>query len=131
MLWGRGEGLERFRNYRGFVGSKWDAHSVCRYSIVIENSVSQLYWSEKPADALLAFSFPLYYGTPQLSDYLPRGSYEPIDIADPTVIDYIRRLMACGRAQAARREIEAARWSLLHEQNLYAFLDRELAAISA
>lgn len=128
-LWGRGQDLQQFRNYRGFVASKWAAHSICRYTIVIENSVSKLYWSEKPADALLAFSFPLYHGSPNLSSYLPVGSFAPIDIGDRSAMDHVRALLASGAADAALPAIMAARQKLLREQNLYAFIDRELASI--
>lgn len=125
-LWGRGEGLQKFRHYRGFTLSKWDAHVQCRYSIVIENSTSPLYWSEKPVDALLAHSLPLYHGSPQLGRYLPQDSFIPIDIFQPDAIDRIRQVIGQDPYEGRLPAILAARNILLEKANLYAFLDREL-----
>jgi hypothetical protein len=126
VLWGRGDGLRRYRNYRGFVLSKWQAHAACRHSIVIENSVAPLYWSEKVADALLAYSLPLYHGSPELARYLPEDSFIPIDIRDADVIDRLREILARNEYQRRLAAVAAARRVLLETENLYAFLDREL-----
>ena len=92
-LWGRGEALKRFRGYQGFAISKWAAHSQCRYTIVMENTVSPWYWTEKPADCLLSFSMPLYHGCPNLGNYLPKESFIPIDIRRPDCIEAIREVL--------------------------------------
>jgi len=125
-IWGRGESLRRFRNYRGFALNKWDVHANCRYSIVIENSVSPLYWTEKVADALLGYSLPLYHGCTGLADYLPAKSYIPIDINDQDCIDQIRSVLINDPYADRLSAIESARRTLLSGQNLYAFVDREL-----
>lgn len=129
-LWGRGDGLKHFRNYRGFVLTKWHAHATSRYSIVIENSVSPLYWSEKVADALLAYSLPFYYGCPELARYLPGESVVPIDINSPDVMDRIQETLARDEYQKHLPAITSARETLLNSENLYAFLDRELDSLS-
>jgi len=131
VLWGRGDGLRRFRNYRGFAASKWQAHGASRYSIVIENSVSALYWTEKVADALLAWSLPLYHGCPQIAQYLPEACVVPIDIGEANVIEQIRDVMARNEYDARFAAITAARRMLLQEQNFYAFINRELDAWQA
>lgn len=125
-LWGRGDSLRRFRNYRGFAGSKWRVHAASRYSIVIENSISPWYWTEKVADALLAYSLPLYYGCPDISQYLPADCVVPIDVTQADVFDRIRETMARDEYSARLPAIIAARQKLLHEMNVYAFLNREL-----
>jgi hypothetical protein len=126
VIWGRGAALRRFRNYRGFAMSKWDVHAQCRYSIVMENSISPLYWSEKVADALLGFSLPLYHGCPNLSAYLPEASFLPIDIGRTDVIDTIRATLKADPYEDRLPAIQQARRRLLDHENLYAFLDREL-----
>lgn len=65
------------------VRDKWEALAPYRYHIVIENSSEPYYWTEKLSDCLLAGAFPLYYGCTNLSDYIPRQAYEPIDILRP------------------------------------------------
>lgn len=125
-IWGRGDNLRGLRKYRGFAPSKWDVHAQCRYSLVIENSVAPLYWSEKPVDALLAWSMPLYHGSPALGDFLPRESFVPFDITAEGRMAALRAILASDPYSSALTAIAEARRILLQEQNLYAFLDREL-----
>ena len=125
-IWGRGDNLRTLRKYRGFAVSKWDVHAICRYSIVIENSVSQWYWSEKPADALLGWSLPLYHGCPALGQFLPDESFMPLDIASSRRLQAIRDILAADPYPSALEAIREARRLLLNQQNLYAFLNREL-----
>lgn len=126
-LWGRGESMRRYRGYQGFAPSKWEAHSQCRYSIVLENSVSPWYWSEKLADSLLGFSLPLYYGCPRAADYLPTESFIPIDIREPDCIEKIQAILKADPFEERLSAICDARRILLHEQNTFAFLDREVS----
>jgi hypothetical protein len=128
-IWGRGDNLGTLRKYRGFAPSKWDVHAACRYSIVIENSVAPWYWSEKPADALLGYSFPLYHGCPQLGAFLPPDSFMPLDIARPNRIEAIRAILRAAPYKERLVAITQARNVLLNEENVYAFLDRELNAL--
>jgi hypothetical protein len=129
VIWGRGNSLKRFRKYRGFALSKWDVHSICRYSIVIENCVSPWYWSEKIADALLGYSLPLYHGSQELERYLPADSFIPININQSDCIDVVRSILRNDPYEDRLPAITAARRLLLNKENLYAFLDRELESI--
>ena len=65
------------------IGDKWDGLRDYRYSIAIENSSSENYWTEKLADCFLAFSMPIYYGCVNIKDYFPEGSFIEIDIQKP------------------------------------------------
>jgi hypothetical protein len=128
-IWGRGDNLARLRKYCGFAPSKWDVHAACRYSIVIENSVAPLYWSEKPADALLAHSLPLYHGCPDLGRFLPPDSFMPFDIMAADRMAAIRAILKAAPWQQRLAAIGQARDILLNKENVYAFLDRELDAL--
>jgi hypothetical protein len=128
-IWGRGDNLGKLHKYRGFAPSKWKVHAACRYSIVIENSVAPWYWSEKPADALLGYSFPLYHGCPRLGAFLPPDSFMPLDIALPDRVDAIRAILRAAPYQERLAAITQARDILLNKENVYAFLDRELNAL--
>jgi hypothetical protein len=132
VFWGRGEGFERFRSYRGFAFSKWKVHGSCRYSIVLENSVAPYYWSEKVADALLAWSLPIYHGCPNLDNYVPNESFIPIDIREPeAAIRTIEQVLRDDPYEARLRALAEARRRLLYEHHLYAFIDRELETYHA
>ncbi|MCZ0860830.1 glycosyltransferase family 10 [Methanocorpusculum sp. MG] len=77
-----GDGIDLFgRGIRGFE-DKWDVLAPYKYSIVIENSSSPYYVTEKLTEAFLSYTFPIYYGCTNLEEYYPRGSFERIDIWD-------------------------------------------------
>ena len=128
-IWGRGDNLRGLKKYRGFAVDKWNVHAICRHSIVIENSVAPWYWSEKPADALLGYSMPLYHGCPELGRFLPPDSFAPFDIARPDRLQNLRAILGSGLYHQRQAAIAQARQSLLNKENVYAFLDRELDAL--
>jgi len=57
------------------VEDKMDAIAPYHYHLVLENSVSDDYWTEKLADAYLGWSYPLYLGCPNLEKYFPADSF--------------------------------------------------------
>lgn len=69
---------------KGFapVNDKMTAISPYRYQLVLENSVSDHYWTEKIMDAYLGWAFPLYCGCPNLADYFPKESFLALDWHD-------------------------------------------------
>jgi hypothetical protein len=79
---------------KGFapVDDKMTAISPYRYQLVLENSISEHYWTEKIMDAYLGWAFPLYCGCPNLADYFPGESFLALDWHD---------------AEGAVRQIEA------------------------
>ena len=86
------EFLERLKKYPvwdyidvyggGFnpVDDKWDAIAPYKYHLVLENDVVPDYWTEKLADSFLAFAYPIYYGSPNITDYFNSDSLLIIDI---------------------------------------------------
>jgi hypothetical protein len=76
------------------IPDKWDAIHNYRYTIVLENTVTNDYWSEKLADAYLGLTFPIYYGCPNINEYFPSNSYAYIDISKPKeAIDVIKNII--------------------------------------
>lgn len=67
---------------RGFqtINDKFDAIRPHRYHLVLENSSTPDYWTEKLADAYLGFAYPIYAGCPNLAEYFPAEGFTPIDI---------------------------------------------------
>ncbi|MDD3080119.1 MAG: glycosyltransferase family 10 [Paludibacter sp.] len=61
---------------------KWDVLSPYKYSIAIENSFTNNYFTEKINDCFLAHTLPIYYGCPNLENYFDAESYKRIDIND-------------------------------------------------
>lgn len=56
------------------------------YSVAIENSSMDNYFSEKINDCFLLWSKPIYWGCPNISEYFPEGSYELLDLSNPEQI---------------------------------------------
>ncbi len=66
-----------------FIEDKWDGLAPYKYSLAIENSTSEDYWTEKIADCFLSYTLPIYYGCTNLEEYFPADSFIRIDISNP------------------------------------------------
>ncbi len=51
------------------IHDKADALLRYKFSICIENSSINDYWTEKFADPILAYTIPIYYGCMNIEDY--------------------------------------------------------------
>ena len=127
-LWGKGDGFQKYSNYRGVASKKWDVFSSCKYSIVVESSMAPFYWTDQLTDSLLSFSLPLYYGSSKVNQYLPEDCYIPIDIHSPDCVEIIKKIAESREYEKRLPAIIEARQKILYEQNLFAFLDREVNA---
>ena len=96
--WMKGHAIRmRFINYltknkfpftlygRGFneIEDKFTGLYPYKYSIAIENSYYNNYWTEKLADCFLSWTMPIYYGAPNIFDYFPKESMIWIDPNQP------------------------------------------------
>ncbi len=114
---------------RGFreIGDKDEALSNYRFHIAIENSVHRDYWTEKLADPLLRGCFPIYAGCPNLTDYFPKKSFLPIDIAKPeAAIQSIRSILASQIDMEHASTLAEAKQRVLWIYNAPSVLDRIL-----
>jgi hypothetical protein len=70
---------------RGFtpIGDKMEAIQPHRFHLVLENSCSPDYWTEKLSDAYLGWAHPLYAGCPNLDDYFPAAGFTAVDVTRP------------------------------------------------
>jgi len=69
---------------RGFseIPDKWDALVDYKYSIAIENNRVENYFTEKISECFLTYTYPIYFGCPNISDFYAPESYKKIDIED-------------------------------------------------
>lgn len=108
---------------KGFqqVDDKLEAVLPYRYHLVLENSQSPHYWTEKLTDAYLGWAFPLYVGCPNLGDYFERESFLPLDMTDVTgASDTIRRLLEQPPDQTRLAALARARDKVLDVYNPFA-----------
>jgi hypothetical protein len=115
-----GDSLDVFGRGFRFVSDKWDAIADYQYHIAIENSCFPHYWTEKLADAYLGWSFPIYYGCPNITDYFDPNSFATIDIASPiqSIVE-IERIMGENRWSRNLSFLAEARKKVLDEYNLF------------
>lgn len=59
---------------------KWETVAPYMYSIAIENSAQNFYFTEKILDCYLSFTYPIYYGCLNIEDFFDKRSYVSIDI---------------------------------------------------
>lgn len=83
-----GEDLVVFGKGFQAVDDKLEAVLPYRFHLVLENSRSPHYWTEKLTDAYLGWAFPFYVGCPNLSDYFATDSFLPLNMSD--VSDAVR-----------------------------------------
>ena len=62
------------------INAKKDAIDPYLFSVAIENSVHNNYWTEKIADTFLGYAMPIYHGAPNIHDYFAESSMHLIDI---------------------------------------------------
>lgn len=65
-----------------FVEDKWDGLAAYRFSLAIENSSHDNYFTEKLTDCYLCETLPFYWGCPNLSHYFDDRSYIQVPLSD-------------------------------------------------
>jgi len=107
------------QGHQPFAG-KWEAVAPYRFHLALENATHPNYITEKIGDAFLGHAFPFYFGAPNIGDFFPSGSFEPIDINRPqaaiqTICDAIDTELDVQR----REQVEIARKAVFEEFNLF------------
>jgi hypothetical protein len=112
---------------RGFtqIADKADAIAPYRYHIVLENNVTDDFWTEKLADAWLGDSYALFSGCRTIARDFDASALTQIDIAAPdTAIDAIERVLATDPWASSRDAIRTNRLRLMTEHNIAAVIEK-------
>ena len=103
-----------------FLEDKWDGVASYKYSIVIENSELDDYWTEKITDAYLGFTLPFYFGCTNIDKYFPKDSYIWIDITNPeNALKTMQNAIENNEWEKRLEAIENARKLVLDRYNLF------------
>ena len=78
------EYLDVFDNmYGGIIKDKYKATSQSKFVLAYENAIHNDYVTEKIYDVLQSGSVPVYYGAPNITDYVPKECFiDRMDFAD-------------------------------------------------
>jgi hypothetical protein len=102
------------------VVDKWDALAPYQYHLALENSCVSDYWTEKVADAFLAWCVPIVWGCPNLNEYFPENSFVAIDPTDARAsVEKIKEVIARPPSAGQRLAVTKARQLVLEEYNLF------------
>lgn len=71
-----GPGWEGTPNWRGIIPGKWEVLKQYRFSFCYENvGNTPGYLTEKIFDSMVAGCVPIYWGAPDITDYVPKGCF--------------------------------------------------------
>ena len=118
--------LEIFGHGVRYIEKKSEALDPFKFHLVVENHIALHQWTEKLADAFLAYTVPIYCGCPNVFDYFPEDSVIPIDINDFEGSLKTVRLVLQTEGEYERRlsAVKEARRLIMYEYNLPAMLNR-------
>lgn len=126
--------LDKLRNHFGSqidifgrgirpIDDKWDAIAPYKYHIALENAAVDNWLTEKITDAYLGFTFPLYYGAPNVFEYFPEKSLQLLDINNwQDSIRLLENIINNNTYETALSSIIEAREAVLDKYNLFAML---------
>jgi hypothetical protein len=72
--------IDFFGKGLNFLNDKSEGLVPYQFSICIENSIIENYWTEKIAVVFLSYTIPVYYGCKNINSYFSSDSYIPIEI---------------------------------------------------
>jgi hypothetical protein len=91
-----------------------------RFSVVIENSSYDHYFTEKLTDCIISGCFPLYYGCPNLDRYLPAEAFVRIDVNDfESSVDKINEAISTNRDLEGRSALRLSRDLAMYKYNIF------------
>jgi len=77
-----GDRLDWYGNGKQPIKEKWDALIDYKYTIAIENQSRNDVITEKLLDPFLTFTYPIYFGAPNVFEYFSKNALLLIDIQD-------------------------------------------------
>ncbi len=102
------------------IENKRDAIDPYHYSIALENTRKNNWWTEKIADVFLGYTCPIYYGCSNINDFFDRGALVNINIEkEDEALNIIEKAIQNTQIINMRNIIEARRAILLDYNMLY------------
>ena len=112
---------------KGFtpIDDKMQGIAPYRFQLVLENSLSPHYWTEKLTDAYLGWAYPFYVGCPNLAEYFDDNGFVSLDINNPSKsAEQIQAALQENETQSEILAVEKARDQILTKYNPFSRFDR-------
>lgn len=108
------------------IDKKFEAMDEFEFHVCIENHVAPNVWTEKIADAFLAYCVPIYYGCPNIYEYFPEDSIILIDLNDfEGSIEKIKTIISTpGEYERRLNAVKEARKLLIEKYNLLEMINK-------
>ncbi len=98
-----------------------------KYSIAIENSYYDHYWTEKIADCFLSWTMPIYAGAPNITDYFPKESMILIDPKKPKeAMEIIKNAIENKAWEKNKAAIKEARDLILNRYQFFPLIANQI-----
>lgn len=109
-----------------YIKDKTDGLYPYKYSIAIENSIHQDYWTEKIADCFLSYTMPIYFGCPNITDYFDKDAMILLNNIDDfmDVINIIENAIDTNLYEKNIDKIIESRNKILYQYQLFPVIDK-------
>ena len=99
--------------------TKWYGLEKYSYSIAIENSYKENYFSEKFTDCILSYTIPIYYGCSNIDKYFSKDCYYWLDITSPNCFEELEKILNTPITEKQIKAMEKARDLILNKYNVW------------
>jgi hypothetical protein len=111
-LFGRGREIE--------LSDKSDGLLPYMYSVAIENSNQNSYFTEKIFDAILCWTVPVYLGAPNIGEFLPEQAFISLPLDDPQLGAEILKMLSGEDYESRISALAVARRAILERYSMSA-----------
>jgi len=113
----------RLTSYGGQeIKDKWTGLKDYRYAFTFENSMQKGYWTEKICDAILSGCMPIYWGCPNLEEFLPENSFIRLDLKKEDAVERAYEIINSDFREQHIKELQIAKNLILDQWNVWARL---------
>jgi hypothetical protein len=115
-----GENIDLFGFGWNPISEKRDAIDRYYYTVVIENDVSDHYWTEKLSDAILGYSVPIYAGARKVNEYFDGGIHNLMH--GGSIEETVEKIKRIVDQKPSNEYIYENRHRILFQYNIYYML---------
>lgn len=122
--------IDDYTQYKGKLNNKYDVLNNYKYTLAIENTFEDNWFSEKIWDSIICECLPFYWGCPNLEKFIPAESFIRLPQDDLKLsLEIIRSSIANNEWEKRREAIKEAKKLFLNKYDLISTLKRTVAGL--